>query len=563
MSDQPETIDRLTRRLEDLEHRVDALEHPLAARWPHSAPEIESLPASSRVPVAGANVQTASLFALLGRAMLGIAGAYLLRAMAETGSVPRLAVAWTGIIYAFLWLVWAARTRAESRLAPAVYACTSALILAPMLWELTLSFKLLPAPVAAVVLGAYGLGSVALAGKRGHPSVLRVSLLASAALSLAMAIASHEFLPFICLLLLLAALGEFAPLPDRLPETEALIALAADAAIWTMIFIYFSPPSAHADYPQLGKVILLAPGILIFLIATIGVILQTMVYRRRIGIFATIQATIAFLLAAVSLADFGPPSSLILLGILCLFLTTVGYFAVFKVLSDARTTAIFAAWSAALLLSGCLLCFNPALAAVCLGAAAVTATLLGRQKNWISFELYGAVFLVVAAAELGLLAFIGRSIGAAQAGAPAAAAGLIVVCALLCYVVAQPAAGEGWQLQLLHLAIVALALSATAAFVIQALVALTALKTIPGAHHLAFIRTLTLCAASLALVFGGARWRRLELTRLGYATLVLLSVKLVAEDMRHGHLAYLSGSIFLFAVTLIAAPRVARVRQKA
>ena len=242
-----------------------------------------------------------------GEAMLGIAGAYLLRAMAETGSVPRLAVAWTGIIYAFLWLVWAARTRAESRLAPAVYACTSALILAPMLWELTLSFKLLPAPVAAVVLGAYGLGSVALAGKRGHPSVLRVSLLASAALSLAMAIASHEFLPFICLLLLLAALGEFAPLPDRLPETEALIALAADAAIWTMIFIYFSPPNAHADYPQLGKVILLAPGILIFLIATIGVILQTMVYRRRIGIFATIQATIAFLLAAVSLADFGPP----------------------------------------------------------------------------------------------------------------------------------------------------------------------------------------------------------------------------------------------------------------
>ena len=84
------------------------------------------------------------------------------------------------------------------------------------------------------------------------------------------------------------------------------------------------------------------------------------------------------------------------------------------------------------------------------------------------------------------------------------------------------AAGEGWQLQTLHLAIVALALSATAAFVIQALVALTALKTIPGAHHLAFIRTLTLCAASLALVFGGARWRRLELTRLGYATLVLL-----------------------------------------
>jgi len=563
MSDQPETIDRLTRRLEDLEHRVDALEHPLAARWPHSAPEIESAPASPRVPAAGANVQTASLFALLGRAMFGIAGAYLLRALAETGSVPRLAVAWAGIVYAFLWLVLAVRTKADSKLAPAVYACTSALILAPMLWELTLGFKLLPAPVSAVVLGAYALGSVTLAGKRGHPSVLRVSLLASASLSLALAIASHEFLPFIMVLLMMVALGEFAPLPDRLPETQALIALTADAAIWTMIFIYFSPPSAHADYPQLGKVILLAPGILIFLIATSGVILQTVVHRRKIAIFAAIQATIVFLLAAVSLADFGPPSSLILLGILCLFLATVGYFTVFKLLSDARTTAIFAAWSALLLLSGCLLCFQPALAAVCLGAAAVTAALLGRQKNWTSFEYYGMAFLVVAAVESGLLTYIGHAIGAAQAGTPAAAAGLIAVCALLCYMVARLGVSEPWQSQLLHLAFAAFALSATAAFVIQALVSLTALKMVPGPHHLAFIRTLTLCAASLALVFAGARWRRLELTRLGYATLALVAVKLVAEDMRHGHLAYLAGSIFLFAVTLIAAPRMTRARQRA
>ena len=38
----------------------------------------------------------------------------------------------------------------------------------------------------------------------------------------------------------------------------------------------------------------------------------------------------------------------------------------------------------------------------------------------------------------------------------------------------------------------------------------TGLTSLPGAHHLAFIRTLTLCAAALGLVSGGARWRRVS-----------------------------------------------------
>jgi predicted tellurium resistance membrane protein TerC len=74
------------------------------------------------------------------------------------------------------------------------------------------------------------------------------------------------------------------------------------------------------------------------------------------------------------------------------------------------------------------------------------------------------------------------------------------------------------------------------------------------------IRTIVLCAAALALVYGGTRWQRRELRGLGYAALALVAVKLVAEDLRHGHLAYIAASIFLVAFTLIAAPRAARSR---
>jgi hypothetical protein len=48
----------------------------------------------------------------------------------------------------------------------------------------------------------------------------------------------------------------------------------------------------------------------------------------------------------------------------------------------------------------------------------------------------------------------------------------------------------------------------------------------------------------------------MELTRIGYAALVLVAAKLIVEDLRLGHLEFTAASIFLFAITLIAVPRV-------
>ena len=104
-----------------------------------------------------------------------------------------------------------------------------------------------------------------------------------------------------------------------------------------------------------------------------------------------------------------------------------------------------------------------------------------------------------------------------------------------------------------------MAIAAAAALLVQGLMALIALGVNPGAHHLAFIRTLTICTAALGLAFAGAHWRRMELTRIGYATLALVAAKLVFEDLRHGHLEFIAASIFLFAITLIAVPRISRI----
>jgi predicted tellurium resistance membrane protein TerC len=88
------------------------------------------------------------------------------------------------------------------------------------------------------------------------------------------------------------------------------------------------------------------------------------------------------------------------------------------------------------------------------------------------------------------------------------------------------------------------------------------LRIVPDVYHVAFIRTLSICAVALALAFAGVRLRRPELTRIAYAAVAFVAAKLIFEDLRHGHLEFIAASLFLFAITLIVVPRLARMGQK-
>jgi hypothetical protein len=564
MDDLPDAINRLTARLEALERRVLALEQPSEAASP--APALEQIASQATLAVETPSFTLAGgVFPVLGRAMLGIAGAYLLRAVAESSSLPRLAVAALAIVYAILWLVGAARVPAGAWFASTTYACTSALILAPMLWELTLRFKVLPAAAAAGVLGGFVCAASALAWKRNLASIFWVANITAALVALALSVGTHEMAPFIAALLLMVVLCEFAAARNREPSVRMLAAPLADLAIWALIYIYASPENARANYQLLGTTALLAPGIILFLIYGASVALKTALNRQQITIFETIQTMIAFLLAASGLLFFEPRWGATALGIFCLILSAASYaavFAIFDRVADRRNYRVFSAWSAALFLAGSLLCLPPLIGSACLGLAAIAATFLGVRLSRLTLEFHGAVYLVAAAAVSGLLEYILRALTGTPPGAPSASVWLASACAILCYAAVKTCQGKPWKRQLLHVVTAAVAIGAVSALLIEGLTGLTALGVNPGAHHLAFIRTLILCTAALALAFSGAHWRRMELTRIGYATLALVAVKLVFEDLRHGRLEFIAASIFLFALTLIAVPRLARMRPR-
>jgi hypothetical protein len=563
MNDLPDALNRLATRLETLERRVYALEHPAEASSPVPALEMSQ---QATAQAAETPSLAGGAFPVLGRAMLGIAGAYLLRAVAESSSLPRLAVAAIAIVYAILWLVGAARVPAGDWFAGTTYACTSALILAPMLWEVTLRFKVMPAGMAAGALAAFVCAAAALTWKASHPSVLWVANATGAAVAVTLGVASHELTPFIAVLLLMVLIAEAAAARDRGTGVRALAAAGADLAIWVLIFIYASPQSKRTDYPSLAMPALLAPGIALFLIFACSVAFRTVPQMKQLSVFETIQTIIAFLLAATSLLYFGPHYAPILLGAVCLILSASAYAAVFLIfdrMTERRNYKVFAAWSAALLLAGTLLCLPSLWAAASLGAAAIVATVMGARLSRPVLDLHGMVYLLAAAAAGGLFSYAFGALAGSLPTVPPLSVCLVSACAAVCYAACKSRKGEPLNEQIFHLVSASLAILAVAALLVHGLVGLTALRVNPEAHHLAFIRTLIICVAALALAYGGAHWRRMELTRLGYATLALAAAKLVFEDLRHGHLEFIAAAIFLFAITLIAVPRIARMGQRA
>lgn len=154
IDDLHDALAQLTRSLERLERRVYALAHPSEVQLRTSAQRAGTSPVAQATEKIF-STQRQGIFSIPGTAMLGIAGAYLLRALAESNEVPQKAATAIAIAYAIFWLVAATRLPAETWFASTTYASTPVFILIPILWELTLRLKIQPNTLTAGVLGAF------------------------------------------------------------------------------------------------------------------------------------------------------------------------------------------------------------------------------------------------------------------------------------------------------------------------------------------------------------------------------------------------------------------------
>jgi len=99
MDDLLDALARLSDRLEHLERRVSTLER--SSETANSRPSPATVPArGTPAPEELALPQAGGVFPVVGKAMLGIAGAYLLRAVAESGSLPQWVIVALALAYA-------------------------------------------------------------------------------------------------------------------------------------------------------------------------------------------------------------------------------------------------------------------------------------------------------------------------------------------------------------------------------------------------------------------------------------------------------------------------------
>lgn len=567
MNDLSDAVERLTQGMEALERRVAALETseraaPAAAALTAATLHTPALQGPERLSSGGSS----GIFAALGKAMLGIAGAYLLRAAVESGAVPRWPAIAVSIAYALVWLIPATRGPAKAWFASAVWAGTSALILIPMLWELTLRFRFLPSAGGAVILTVFVVAASALAWKHHFAAVAGIAEAAASLAAVVLAVASRDLTPFLFALLAMAIVSEAAAAGHRSLRVRPVVAAAADVAVFAMIWIYSGPASSHAEYAAVGVPLLLvfAPALLCIYGASAAA--QTLLLRRGISFFETAQALVAALLTVWAVFDFWPGHGAVVLGVLCLLASAGGYavaFAWFERMHARRNYHVYATGSLALLLAGCFLSLPAGWLALSTGLAAVAFVGVGKRTAHDTLRFHGLALLAAAAFSSGLFVYIGRAMVGASPAGPGWIVSLVCAAAILCYGgVLGSGLDDGWG-QMLRLLFAGLAFGASAALLIWMLVRITALGVAPGAEHVAVIRTLVGCGAAFALAWSGSRWQRRELVWLAWVVLAFTACKLLFEDLRHGHLGFTAASIFLYAVTLLLISNLLRRGAKA
>ncbi|MGC2890839.1 MAG: hypothetical protein WB627_17345 [Candidatus Acidiferrum sp.] len=558
-------LEQLGVRVKELERRVSALEQPQPTRSPQ--PESHAAPAPADVgPIEIPSTQSQpGVFSVFGRAVLGIAGAYLLRALAESGTFPPWIAVALAVAYADAWLVWAAWPGSQTWLARYSYAVTSALILSPMLWEVTVSFRMLEPPVTAAVLAAFALLAMALAWRRNVSSVIWVGMLTAVITALILIPVTRAPVPFTLALLVMALLSEFAACRGRWLALRPFVATAADLAALVLIIILGNSSAVPQEYYPVAAGILIALIVALFVIYAVSLAIRSLIFRLKVTGFEAVQLAATVLLAGWAVLRITDGNGMSALGVSCLIAGAACYFAAFGLLARHRERPNFRFYSAcgvAFVTAGSFFTLPSVALVIWLCLAAVIAIGLGVRRRSPTLDLHGVVYLTGAVCASGLLVYAGRTLAGSYPPAPGALPIVAAAVALLGTAMLSRYPGEGRGERLLRMLPAILAVYALAALAVGALVWLISRGVPVSPPHLAVLRTLVTCAAALMLAFVGARWKRLELVWMAYAAAALGSLKLVFEDLRIGSAQSLAVSLLIYGTVLILIPRLVRAGRR-
>lgn len=566
--------DSLDRRLDELAARLAAVESRLARIESRAGdpldPAVASEPESPR-QTGGSPAQRPERLALVGRTLLVIAGAFLLRAVTESGVVPLAAGSVVGLAYAAIGLWLAERAATRGRPTSALFhALASALIAFPLIVEATVKFGFLAADRAAVAVALFAAAALVVAGRHRLEGVAWIFALGSVASSLVLVAITHAVAPFSFSLLVLGLASFWIGNLRGIGRPAWLVAAGFDALAVLILIVSVKAPDAAARLvsPEV-RIGILGAAALGYLGGAGFRVLKT----GGAGRFEATQAvvTTSLALAGAAVGARGEAAIDTLVGAFVVAVAVIGYGVALA--GDARAgkaTPLGLAFSA-VGLAACIVAvlrFAPRPAATILFAvAAVTAAWLGRAREMPSLVLHAPVYLLGAAAVSGLLTGAIRAFAARAPVTPAwpqfspmlALGAVAVALGVLVRGEDGRTAGHSRLSRRLVSAILLTGLGG---------VAVSLLGRLPAAWWnagtpvsvLATVKTGVLAVSAVGLAGLAGRPRLRDASCWVYPILAIGGIKLLWDDARSDQTVALVVSLAVYGSALIVAPRLARRR---
>lgn len=583
-----EAVARLEMRVRALEStagqdRADvAVTQPAESHLaPNGLPAPQGRPAASGPPdgVAGSmvapRVPAAGIFTLLGRSILVLAGAFLLRLLTDTGALPPLLGVNLGMGYALLLILLAHRAAGREGSAGAVaYGMTAAVVIYPLLWETTARLHILSAGGGAAALAAVTAAGLLAAWHRRLRLLAWTFTLAAlcVGVGLAFATAAQELYAAVLLALGVATTGLAYTRHWHLKRWFA--ASAADALILRLTVMAADPQAAGRQGLSVGAVQALA---LALLVAYLGVFAyRALVMGRGVRVFDVCQS------ALVVAIGFGGAARIAqtwdrgtgLLGWAALLAALAGYTVAFTVVRQRHGRGrgfFYFAWLALvfLFLGSRLVAQGPWLGWfwILLG---LTAAGLGGHFDRVTLRAHAVVYLALATVRTGLgQGVLDAFLAPADTtwSAPTLPGAVCLAAVAACYlmlIVLQKGRDLPVSRLLPRFFAAVLALLGLGYLAVVLLVGMMT-PAPPGADPavVALVRTAVLALTAVVLGMVVRRGHLRELAWLVHPILVVGIGKLVVEDLRRGTPLTLTLGFGLFGAALVLAPRLLRGARRA
>ena len=403
-------LEELRCQVRELANRVARLEEALT---PRATPSLASEPA---VPAALADADilppapdTAAALPILGAGLLGLAGAYLLRAIAESGVLPARAVFTLGILYAVAWLMAAARTFSERKLATTVYTLTAVSILSPLLWESTLRFHLVTARETSLILIAFTLIGLAVSWRKDLVIVATFSTLAGLGTAAGLLVATHDVLPFIFVFLAVAAAVEACACLNHWLGVRWVAAIVANLSIVLATWLVTNPLGLPDVYAPIPAGALFAAQMALLAIYLSSVMVRTLLRHLTITTFETAQCVLAFLIGLGGAMRLSGADSHIIpaIGGFALLCGAACYALSFVVLerhgSHGRNFYTYSTFGILLVLVGVRILMGGRAEVVVWSVLAVACIGAGGLWGRMTLEVHGGIYLALALVTVGAL----------------------------------------------------------------------------------------------------------------------------------------------------------------